>query len=212
MRTRHALPVLLLLPACFGDDIKPADLSTATPQELTAVVGAASGRQAFGSADILTGMTKGSIDGCPSVELRSDGSVVITGECGDYQGWAVLEPAADGVRISAEGFGTAEGTISGVIDVSLDRTSLSVDLESEGDVSLITHLDLGCEAGGLCTPDDGSWIEVSTIGRVDVVGAWRPEPQGGFLTLIGLQTMTLDFNADGDCVPYTFDGIPEGCL
>ena len=85
-------------------------------------------------------------------------------------------------------------------------------LESTGELEMVTHLDLRCEAGGLCTPDDGSYISIPEIGRVDVIGAWRPEPVGGFLTLIGLQTMTLDFNAEGDCVPYTFDGIAEGCL
>jgi hypothetical protein len=210
MRTHHLLPLLLLLvPAC-GDDIKPADLSMATPQQLTTAIGAASGAQAFGSADRIMSMTKGS--GCPSVEVRTDGSVVITGECGDYQGWVVIEPSLTAVHIDAEGFGDSAGTMTGTIDLALDRSRLDVELQSNADVSSITHLAISCAPGGLCQPDDGSWIELAVLGRIDVLGAWRPEPVGGFLTLIGLQTLTVDFNAAGECTPYTIDGLPAGCL
>ncbi len=211
MRTLHALPILLLIPAC-GDDLKPADLSGASAAQLQAAVAAASGREAFGQAEQITGMTKGDGNGCPAVEVRTDGSFVITGECGDYRGWVVIEPATNGVRLTAEGFGDATGTLSGVIDVALDRSALSVDLQTDGEIETITHLDMTCAPGGLCVPDDGAWVEIADIGRVDILGAWRPEPAGGFLTLVGMQTLTLDFNADGACIPYTLDGIAAGCL
>jgi len=207
------LPALLLLPvAACGDDIRPADLRSATPAQLAAAVDAASGRDALGSADSITSMTKTVGEGCPSVELRSDGSVVITGNCGDFSGWAVIEPATSFVRISAEGFGDATGKLSGVIDLALDRSSLTVDVELDAEVDVTTHLEVACAPGGLCEAADGSWVEVADIGRVDILGAWRPDPVGGFLTLVGMQTMTVDFNTDAACAPYTLDGIAAGCL
>ena len=141
-----------------------------------------------------------------------DRSVVITGECGEYQGYAVIEPSLTDVRISTDGFGDATGTITGTIVVALDRSALDVDVDVRADVDLVTHLAITCAPGGLCQPEPGSWLELAALGRVDVIGAWRPEPAGGFLTLIGLQTLTLDFNAGGDCTPYTLDGLPAGCL
>jgi len=225
-RTSLLLPFALLLAGACGDNRRgssgTAELADADPELLVRALDAASGADAATAYDLAQQLAaSGGPASCPSVQ--QDGSTtIITGGCessaGPIAGRVVLEDsAADRAamqRVRFEGFSDSTRAIAGTIDRAPDGSAMYADLAIEaGGIRAVSSLALACNGNGLCAAGDDAWIEVTELGTIDVLGAWRNAPAGGYLTLVGAQTLTLDLNAiDGGCIPYTVDGADAGAL
>jgi len=216
----------VLLAAGCGDNKRrsatSADLESADPTLLARAVGAASGADALAAWDLAQQLASSSDpSGCPRVEQQGD-TTVITGDCdgaaGRIAGRVVVETASADrtalARVSFEGFADLTRAIEGTIERSPDGSSLSASLSiDQSGILVASSLSLTCDGRSICAAGDDTWVDVDGLGTVDVLGAWRTSPAGGYLTLVGAQTLTLDLNALADgCIPYTLDGAPAGAL
>jgi hypothetical protein len=135
-----------------------------------------------------------------------------------YDGTVLVESeataSAAGLRVTFEGYRDDTRAIDGVI-VAVGSASLTVDLDVTVDeVTTTTSLALACDGQDLCHVAADSWISIGDLGVATILGAWRHDPRGGYLTLAGAESLTFDFNAPAaaGCIPYTVDGEPGSVL
>jgi hypothetical protein len=219
------LGTLLVTTTGCGDNIMPvaADLRHAEAAQLARAVDAASGNDALEAYQLAIELagTLGPSD-CPRVE-RIDDTTVITGcSSGEFAGRAVIEPPGGALgsgrgtmgRVTFEGFFDGYRTFDGVVERSADGAAMTVDLDVAVDgVTSTAFLSLTCDGVGLCSPADGSAVVIDDLGVIEVRGAWRQAPAGGYLTIVGAQTATFDLNAIvGGCIPYTLGGEAAGSV
>jgi hypothetical protein len=199
MRTRRSLLALpFLVAAGCGDNLPEpgASLAGADPALLGRAIDSASGAEARAAIDLARALPR-------------DGS---------YEGTVLVEEvplaSASMTRVTFEGFRDAERTIDGVIEL-VGSASLVAELEVTIDeVTIATTLALACGGNDLCEVARDSWVSIGELGDATIRGAWRQDPRGGYLTLVGAESLTFDFNAPvaTGCVPYTVDGEPGGEL
>lgn len=191
MRTRLSLLALLAAAGC-GDNFPPegASLRGADPAVLGRAIAGASGAEAREAFDVALALPRdGSHEGTVSIEDVPLASSVMT-------------------RVTFEGYRDADRTIDGVVEV-IGRASLTADLDvTIGDVTIATSLALFCTAQDLCRVTDDSSVSIADLGDAAILGAWRQEPRAGYLTLVGAESVTFDFNGPvaSGCIPYTVDG------
>jgi hypothetical protein len=223
-RTHVFVPALLLAMVACGDNKRSsgasADLASADDELLARAVAAASGTDALHAWELAQELAGGDATSCPRVEQQGD-TTIVTGGCetaaGPIGGRVVLESDAARAamtRISFEEFSDATRAIDGTIERAPDGSTLAADLSIVATgVLTTTSLALSCDDRDLCAVGDEAWVDVDGLGTADVLGAWRNTPAGGWLTLVGAQTLTLDLNSIvGSCIPYTVDGDAAGQL
>jgi hypothetical protein len=204
--------IAALAAAGCGDNVGPdADLAGADDAHLSRALAAATGGDARAALALADTLAAGDPSSCPSVETAGD-TTTITGGCGGMLGRIVVEARAEGrtsmARTTFEQFGDGVTTIDGVVERAPDGTRLEADLTTtENAIAARATLSLECDERAVCGVDSVSYVQVDGLGFADVLGAWRHDPLGGSLTLVGAGVATFDFNAVVDgCIPFTIDG------
>ena len=108
-----------------------------------------------------------------------------------------------------DGYADDTRAIDGVVE-TVGSSSLHAELAMTiADVTTVTTLWLTCDSNALCAVSRDSWLSIGDLGDATIRGAWRHEPRGGYLTLVGEDSLTFDFNAPlaTGCIPYTVDGV-----
>lgn len=175
MRTRVSMLALpFLAVAGCGDNLSPPDqtaaLAGADPAVLGRAIAGASGAEAREALELASILPKAG---------------------GDHEGTVVVEEVPDGptrmTRVTFDGYADAERAIDGVIEV-IGESSLIADLEVTIDgVTITTSLALACDGRDLCRVAPDSTVEIADLGVATIRGAWRDEPRGGYLTLVGAE-------------------------
>lgn len=215
-----ALPIAGLA-ACGDnlDDASGADLANADAAHLRRAFDVASGADAVAAARQAADLAAaGDATSCPRVE-RTGTTTILRGGCdganGPVVGLVVLDGSEAMARATFEGYGDGTRTVDGVIAEAVDGGALTAELTVvAAGIPAFASLDVACDGVGLCAVDPGAWIHVDGLGDAEVAGAWRLSPPGGYLTLLGAQTVTFDLNATdpAGCVPVTIDGAPHAPL
>jgi hypothetical protein len=195
---RLSLLALPFLAAACGDNAAPpgAALAGAEPALLGHAIDAASGAEVRAVLDVVRALPRDS---------AAVGTVVVE---------TVPMPSAVLTRVTFDGFRDGDRSFDGVVE-TVGTASLTADLDITRDdgTAITTVLSLACDNRGLCRATD-SWVALGELGDAAIAGAWRIDPAGGYLTLLGAEALTFDFNAQvtTGCVPYTVDGEPAGEL
>jgi hypothetical protein len=181
-----ALP--LVLAACGDNWPEPgASLDDAEPALLGRAIASASGADAREALDLALAPPAGHAG---TITVEDSGL------------------AAAGTRVTFDGYADDARAIDGVVEV-VGTLSLHADLAvTIAGVTTVTTLWLTCDSNLLCAVSRDSWVSIGDLGDATIRGAWRHEPRGGYLTLVGEDTLTFDFNAPlaTGCIPYTVDG------